>query len=76
MEKEGLRRCVIALQEQDIEIAVIVTDRHVQINKWIKDNMEDTDHRYDVWHMAKCKFECSTCFPNYPTHFITRIRNS
>ena len=76
MEKEGLRRCVIALQEKDIEIAVIVTDQHVQINKWIKDNMKDADHRYDVWHVAKCTFECGTCFPNHPTHVITRIRNS
>ena len=31
----------------------LVTDRHYQIAKWVRENLPDTDHRYDIWHMAK-----------------------
>lgn len=34
-------------------IGLIVTDRHHQISKWIQENMIDSTHRYDVWHLAK-----------------------
>ncbi|XP_064619336.1 uncharacterized protein LOC135482820 [Lineus longissimus] len=53
MEKEGLIRCVRYLETEDVTISKIVTDRHVQINKWLRENLPDTDHRFDVWHLAK-----------------------
>ena len=34
MEKEGLHRCLSFLKEHDLDVAVLVTDRHKQINKW------------------------------------------
>ncbi|XP_064632509.1 uncharacterized protein LOC135490875 [Lineus longissimus] len=53
IEKEGLIRCVRYLETEDVTISKIVTDRHVQINKWLRENLPDTDHRFDVWHLAK-----------------------
>ncbi|XP_077867910.1 uncharacterized protein LOC100376482 [Saccoglossus kowalevskii] len=53
MEKEGLARSVAYLQGQGINIYKIVTDRHVQIIKWVRENMTDTQHCVDVWHVAK-----------------------
>ena len=53
MEKEGLVRCIQYLSTHDVTIDVIVTERHVQIKKYIKDNLPKTDHRFDVWHIAK-----------------------
>ena len=56
MEKEGLVRAIAFLEEQDLEVGVLVTDRHTQIAKWVNENLPSTDHRYDLWHMAKGKF--------------------
>ena len=37
MEKEGLERVIGFLQENGLSINVIVTDRHQQIDKWIRE---------------------------------------
>ncbi|XP_078321751.1 uncharacterized protein LOC111111789 isoform X2 [Crassostrea virginica] len=53
MEKEGLVRCVDFFKSQDINIQTLVTDRHVQIVKWVRENMPESIHLFDVWHVAK-----------------------
>ena len=55
MEKEGLQRVLNFLQKKDLEIEALVTDRHRQINKWLRENYPDIQHYYDVWHVAKGK---------------------
>ena len=55
MEKEGLVRSVRFLKEHKLDIGVLVTDRHTQIAKWMRENLSSTDHRYDAWHLAKGK---------------------
>ena len=37
MEKEGLYRLMEFLKGEVLQISVLVTDRHKQINKWIRD---------------------------------------
>lgn len=54
MEKEGLVRGVQLLKKKRFKIGTLVTDRHKQIAKWLRENEPHIDHRYDVWHMAKC----------------------
>ena len=54
MEMEGLVRAVQLLKEKKFEIGMIVTDRHKQIAKWLRENLPATDHRFDIWHLAKC----------------------
>ena len=39
MEKDGLVRSKAFLQEQGLTIDVLVTDRHKQINKWIRETI-------------------------------------
>ena len=56
MEKEGLVRAVDHLHKQGFVIETLVTDRHKQIAKWVRENLKEADHHYDVWHLAKCKF--------------------
>ena len=34
-------------------VAALVTDRHRQIAKWIRENLPNVKHYYDVWHVAK-----------------------
>ena len=53
MEKEGLMRGVKELEQHGLMIGTLVTDRHSQIAKWIRDSMSTTKHFYDVWHLAK-----------------------
>jgi solute carrier family 8 (sodium/calcium exchanger) len=59
MEKEGLQRAVAKLQENGLSLNTIVTDRHCQIAKWIRDELPNVVHFYDVWHIAKVIFVCA-----------------
>jgi hypothetical protein len=53
MEKEGLIRLLRKLTEQHFTIGELVTDRHPQVQKWMRDNMQDVKHYFDVWHVVK-----------------------
>ncbi|KAL5012123.1 hypothetical protein ScPMuIL_010674 [Solemya velum] len=53
MEKEGLVRSVTFLKEHDIKIKALVTDGHKMIAKWVRENMPETTHNLDVWHVSK-----------------------
>ncbi|XP_072772653.1 uncharacterized protein [Nerophis lumbriciformis] len=53
MEMEGLKRMVELLISWDLDVGVLVTDRHRQITTWIRENMPNTRHCYDIWHVAK-----------------------
>ncbi|XP_056467733.1 uncharacterized protein LOC130406660 [Gadus chalcogrammus] len=51
MEKEGLKRSLALLDARGVTIDSIVTDRHPQIQKFLRDN--NITKFYDVWHMEK-----------------------
>ena len=53
MEKEGLHRYMEFLHEQGLTKDVLVTDRQMQINKWLRESHPEVKHYYDVWHVAK-----------------------
>nr|XP_022311415.1 uncharacterized protein LOC111116717 [Crassostrea virginica] len=53
MEKRGLEKVVEWIHSHHLEIGTIITDRHLQIQKWIRENLPQTTHFYDVWHVAK-----------------------
>ena len=53
MEKEGLERVIAFLQKNGLSITVIVTDRHREIDKWIRETHTDMEHYYDAWHVAR-----------------------
>ena len=53
MEKEGLIRSVKLIEDSGLAIASLVTDRHPQIQKSVREKMQNTTHYYDVWHVAK-----------------------
>ena len=53
MEKEGLIRSVGLLGDAGLAIESFVTDRHPQIKKYVREEMKDTTHYFDVWHVAK-----------------------
>lgn len=55
MEKEGLIRAIQFMESNNLSINLLVTDRHRQIDKWLRTEQPEITHRYDVWHVAKCK---------------------
>lgn len=59
MEKEGLVRATQLFRKKKFKIGTLVTDRHQQIAKWVRETLTTTDHRYDIWHMAKCMLPAS-----------------
>ena len=34
-------------------MGALVTDRHSQVAKWVRETLPETRHYYDVWHLAK-----------------------
>ena len=53
MEYEGLVRGLQFLEENNVQIGTVITDRHKQINRYLSEVYPDIDHRYDVWHISK-----------------------
>ena len=53
MEKEGLHHVLEFLKEKDLTVGILVTDRHQQITKWIREKHPNVKHYFDVWHVAK-----------------------
>ena len=59
MEKAGLIRSVDFLQDSGVDISTIITDRHPQIQKYIREMLPSIHHYYDVWHVAKGERHCA-----------------
>lgn len=53
MELAGLQRALDFLDHKNVEVSVLVTDRHAQVKCFMQKHKEETEHEYDVWHMAK-----------------------
>lgn len=51
MEKEGLKRSLALLEARGVALDSIVTDRHPQIQKFLRE--AKVTQYYDVWHMEK-----------------------
>ncbi|KAL3877441.1 hypothetical protein ACJMK2_035147 [Sinanodonta woodiana] len=53
MELEGLKRCLAFLSSEDVTVSHLITDRHSQVKKYLKDKHPEIMHMFDVWHVAK-----------------------
>ncbi len=53
MEIQGLMDLFDMLDEQGINVAALVTDRHSQIAKWMRTSREMVLHVFDIWHITK-----------------------
>ena len=56
MEKEGLVRNTEFIEKNGLEIGTLITDRHPQITKWMREKQPNINHYYDIWHVAKCRY--------------------
>ena len=57
MEKEGLLRTLKWMEKMEVKVGTIVTDRHRQIAKYIRENLAPlgVKHFFAVWHITKGK---------------------
>ena len=53
MELEGLKRGLDYLNDCGLSVSQLVTDRHVQVKKYMSDKKPDKEQNFDVWHVAK-----------------------
>jgi len=53
MEKAGLTRSIDLLEANKLHVDVLITDRHPQIQKYVRESKPSIAHYYDVWHVAK-----------------------
>ena len=53
-ELEGLKRTLATVGDQLVR--KLITDRHRQIAKWLRENVPNIMHCFDVWHVAKGLF--------------------
>lgn len=53
MELESLKRQLTYLEEAEIKIEKIVTDRHTQVSAFMAQEKPTIQHAYDAWHLAK-----------------------
>ena len=66
MEKEGLIRSIKHIRDKGLTIDTLVTDRHTQIRKHMRENEPKIKHRIDGWHVGKGELHSigsNTCKP-------------
>ena len=61
MELKGLQNTVKFFKDSGLKLSALITDRHRQIQKWVRENMVGVLHYFDCWHIAKSikKMLCS-----------------
>lgn len=55
MEKEGLKRSLQFLTDRGLSVNALITDRHVQIRKYMREQWPAIKHMLDGWHVGKGK---------------------
>ena len=53
MEHQGLVNALKFLADSSVQVETLVTDRHKQKAKYMREHEPSVDHRYDVWHVSK-----------------------
>ncbi|KAH7961481.1 hypothetical protein HPB52_009362 [Rhipicephalus sanguineus] len=53
MEKQGLAKCLTAVEELGIHIGSLTTDRHPGVKQYCRKHKPNIPHWYDVWHVGK-----------------------
>ena len=53
MELESLKRQMKYLEDKNVCVTKLVTDRHIQVSVYMANEKLNVEHSYDVWHVSK-----------------------
>ncbi|XP_078341239.1 uncharacterized protein LOC144627624 [Crassostrea virginica] len=53
MKIKALKRALAKLEEEDVDVSHLVTDRHSQVKCYMRRDQPNIIHMFDVWHVAK-----------------------
>ena len=53
MEKLCFIKALNELEENNLVISQITTDRHIQIKKYMREGRPEISHQFDIWHVCK-----------------------
>ena len=53
MKIKVLKRALAKLEEEDVDVSHLVTDRHSQVKCYMRRDQPNIIHMFDVWHVAK-----------------------
>ena len=53
MELEGLKRGLQHLENAGLHVENLVIDRHGMVKRFMREEHDDKNHFFDVWHVAK-----------------------
>ena len=59
-EHAELVRGIKKIKDSGLKMEVFISDRHVQNRKWIKEELPETKHYFDIWHVAKGTLICQS----------------
>ena len=65
MELESLKRQLAYLEESNVEVKKLITDRHTQVSAYMAWERPNIKHTYDVWHLAK-----GSCLYTYSDSYV------
>lgn len=71
MELEGFRRMAKYMKKAKLSMRKLVTDRHRQIAKYVREYHPTVCHMYDVWHVAKGMYVYSSVLQSYKIFCIS-----
>lgn len=53
MEMLAFRNCMDSLLACGLVVQTLITDRHLSISKYMRENLVQIKHYYDLWHLKK-----------------------
>ena len=53
MEHKGLVKALKFLADSSVQVETLITDRHKQIARYMREQKPSIDHCYDLWHVSK-----------------------
>ena len=53
MEKLRSKKALDAMLASGVDVKVMATDQHTGIRKMLREDYENMDHQFDVWHLSK-----------------------
>ena len=56
METVALRRGLVQLLDSGLDVEVLATDCSTSVKKIMREEYEEIDHQFDIWHTAKSEY--------------------